>query len=59
MEKVKFEQEAIVFLPAEREKLIECLNYCYHRMTDHFKLHSGLFKAGVTLSFVDYMRKNL
>jgi len=57
MEKIKIEKEAIVLDKEESRKLIECLNYCYHRLTKH--KDTGLAKIGIDKDFVEYMRKNL
>jgi hypothetical protein len=56
MDKVKIEREAIILDEAENKQLLECLQYCRHRLTAHPRC--GLTN-GVPVRFVDYMITNL
>lgn len=53
MDKLKIEREAIIFSEQEKGRLINCLKYVRHRLTEH---KSGFVED---VKFVDYIIKNL
>lgn len=57
MEIVEIKKAAFVFDSTEREKLIQCLKYCRHRLKEH--KDCGLQKSDVGGDFIRYILSGL
>lgn len=57
MEIVKIEREALILDTKEKEKLLQLIKYCRHRVSEH--CGTGISGSAKLANFIDYMIKNL